>query len=169
MLITAAKYQGGQLIFDTMDADARKLVYNFKPGEYQLIKAKKPRSLDANAMCWRLCTEIAKAVGVAKEDVYRDAIKCVGEYTPLPIREDAVSEFQRIWSGHGTGWFVDVVDDSKLPGFKLCFAYQGSSVYTVEQMSRLIDSLMQDAEALGIDTMSEREKSLLLEAWGNEE
>lgn len=166
MKITAARYVGGQLVLDTMDADARKLVYNFKPGEYQLVKAKKPRSLDANAKCWALCTEIAKAVGVTKEEVYRDAIKGVGEYTPLPIREDAVDEFGRIWAGKGEGWFVEVIDDSKLPGYKLCFAYQGSSVYNVEQMSRLIDSLVQDAEALGIDTMSEREKSLLLEEWG---
>ena len=166
MIISGAKYIGGQLILETMDADARKLVYNFKPGDYQLVKAKKPRSLNANAMCWQLCTEIAKAVGVTKEEVYRDAIKSVGEYTPLPIREDAIEEFNRIWAGHGTGWFVEIIDDSKLPGYKLCFAYQGSSVYTVEQMSRLIDLLMQDAEALGIDTLTEREKSLLLEEWG---
>ena len=166
MRIGAARYEGGKLILETMDADARRLAYNFKPGEYQIVKAKKPRSLDANAYCWVLCTEISKAVGVTKEEVYRDAIKGVGEHTPLPIREDAVDEFKRIWAGHGVGWFVEVVDDSKLPGFKLCFAYQGSSVYTVEQMSRLIDALKQDAEAVGIDTISEREKSLLLEAWG---
>lgn len=166
MRIGAARYEGGKLILETMDADARRLAYNFKPGEYQIVKAKKPRSLDANAYCWVLCTEISKAVGVTKEEVYRDAIKGVGEYTPLPIREDAVDEFKRIWSGHGVGWFVEVVDDSKLPGFKLCFAYQGSSVYTVDQMSRLIDNLKQDAEAVGIDTISEREKSLLLEEWG---
>lgn len=166
MRIAAARYVGGQLILDTMDADARKLAYSFRPGEYQLVKAKKPRSLDANAMCWRLCTEIANAVGVTKEEVYRDAIKGVGDYTPLPIKEAAVDEFKRVWAGHGVGWFVDVVDESKLPGYKLCFAYHGSSVYDVASMSRLIDSLMQDAEAVGVDTISEREKSLLLEEWG---
>ena len=166
MIISGAKYIGGQLILETMDADARKLAYKFQPGDYQLVKAKKPRSLNANAMCWQLCTEIARAVGVTKEEVYRDAIKSVGEYTPLPIREDAIEEFNRIWAGHGTGWFVEIIDDSKLPGYKLCFAYQGSSVYTVPQMSRLIDFLVQDAEALGIDTLTEREKSLLLEEWG---
>lgn len=167
MRISAAKFQGGQLVLDTMDADARGFAYNFKPGEYQLVKAKKPRSLDANAMCWRLCTEIAKAAGVTKEQVYRDNIKEVGEYTPMPIKEEAIDDFKRIWAGHGIGWFVEVVDNSKLPGYKLCFAYHGSSIYDVSAMSRLIDSLMQDARAVGVDTISEREKSLLLEAWGN--
>ena len=104
-------------------------------------------------------------MGITKEEVYRDAIKAVGEYTPLPIKEAAVDEFKRVWAGHGTGWLVDVVDDSKLPGYKLCFAYHGSSVYDVSAMSRLIDLLVQDAEAVGIQVMSERERSLLLDEW----
>lgn len=168
MKITEARYSCGELTLETTDAEAIKFVYNFTPGEYQLVKAKKTRSLDANAYCWVLCTAIAKAVGSSKEEVYRRNIKEVGEYTPLPIKEKAVEEFKRIWAGHGIGWFVDVVDDSKLPGYKLCFAYQGSSVYTVEQMTRLIDAIIQDAQSVGIDTISEREKSLLLENWENE-
>lgn len=166
MRISAARYIGGQLLLDTTDADARKLAYNFKPGDYQLVKAKKPRSLDANALAWKLCTEIAKAVGVTKEEIYRDAIRGVGDYTPMPIREEAINEFKRIWAGHGVGWFVEVIDNSKIPGYKLCFAYHGSSVYDVASMSRLIDSLIQDAKAVGVETISEREKSLLLEDWG---
>lgn len=167
MNISAVRYIGGQLILDTTDPDARKLAYNFKPGEYQLVKAKKPRSLDANAYCWVLCTKIAEAVGTTKEEVYRDNIKNIGEYTPLPIKAEAVDEFKRIWAGHGIGWFAEVVDDSKLPGYKLCFAYQGSSVYDTAQMCRLIDSIIQDAKAVGVDVISDREKSLLLEAWND--
>ena len=166
MKIDGAKIVNGGIFLETLDPLARRFVYDFKPGEYQITKAKKPRSLDANAFCWWLCTEIAKAVGITKEEVYRDAIKAVGEYTPLPIKEAAVDEFKRVWAGHGTGWLVDVVDDSKLPGYKLCFAYHGSSVYDVSAMKRLLDSLVQDAEAVGVEVMSERERSLLLEEWG---
>ena len=78
-----------------------------------------------------------------------------------------MEEFQRIWKGHGTGWFAEIVDDSKIPGYKLVFAYHGSSTYDTAQMSRLIESLIQDAQAVGIETLSEREKSLLLEDWEN--
>ena len=35
-----------------------------------------------------------------------------------------------------------------------------------KQMSRLIDSLMEDCEAVGICTMPDSEKALLLEEWG---
>jgi hypothetical protein len=45
--------------------------------------------------------------------------------------------------------------------------YYGSSVYDTKQMSDLIDHLIQDCKALDIDAMSERERSLLLEEWGD--
>jgi hypothetical protein len=44
--------------------------------------------------------------------------------------------------------------------------YRGSSEYDVPTFSRLLDLVMQDCCNLGIETMSEREKSLLLEEWG---
>lgn len=165
MKISECRFEGGCLHLKTSDEDARRFAYRFKPGEFEILPAKKKRSLDANAMCWAMCEKIAKAVGMTKEDVYRKNIKECGYYTPLPIKENAVEAFARIWAGHGTGWIVDVVDDSKIPGYKLVFAYEGSSQYDTLQMSRFIDHLIQDAEALGIDTLSDREKSLLLEDW----
>lgn len=167
MQIEAVRIAGDELILKTKDPSARRIAYDFKPGEYDLVKAKKKRSLDANAYCWTICTEIAKAVGVSKEDVYRRNIREVGEYTPLPIKAEAVDEFKRIWAHRGIGWFVDVVDDSKMPGFKKVFAYHGSSCYDTSQMARLIDSLIQDARAVGVEIISERERSLLLDAWQN--
>lgn len=165
MLIESMRYEGGELILSTKDATARQLVYNFKPGHYELKKKPKKRSLNANAFCWELCTRIGEAVGIPKEEVYRRSIREVGTYTPIPIKDEAVEEFQRIWSTHGVGWFADVIDNSKLAGYKLLFAYHGSSTYDTAQMARLIDNLIQDAQSLGIETLSEREKSLLLQEW----
>ena len=165
MKIEAARVSGDELIFKTKDAEARRIAYDFKPGEYELRKVNKKRSLDANAYCWALASQIAEVVRMPKEDVYRRNIRDVGVYTPLPIKAEAVGEFRRVWEHKGVGWFVDVVDDSKIEGYKLCFAYHGSSVYDTAQMSRLIDSLMQDAQSVGIDTIGEREKSLLLDGW----
>ena len=169
MWIDEVRVDGGELILKTKDPAARKLAYEFKPGNYEVKRKPKKRSLNANAFCWDLCTRIGAAVGIAKEDVYRRSIREVGNYTPLPIKMEAVEEFQRIWSGHGVGWFADVIDNSKMPGYKLLFAYHGSSTYDTAQMSRLIDNLIQDANAIGIETLSERERSLLLEEWGNAE
>jgi len=108
------------------------------------------RSNDANAFCWALCTEIGNAMipPMTKENVYKSAIRDVGEYEPLPIREDAVETFKARWAGKGTGWFAEVIDDSKLKGYKLVFAYYGSSTYDTKTMSRLIDHLIDEAEQM---------------------
>lgn len=153
----------GRLTID-LDGDFRKDFDKLKDSAVEVtIKKWFPvKSETANNYLWKLCTEIAKAVGITKEEVYRQQIREVGEYTPLPIREDAVEEFQRIWAAHGIGWFVDVVDDSKLPGYKLVFAYQGSSTYDSKQLARLIDAVKQEAVNLGIEVRPQEEIDSLL-------
>lgn len=154
----ALKVKSPQAAMDVCDA--------LKPGkEYNVTIKGKGRSLDANAMCWKICTDIANAVGTTKEAVYKSAIREVGVYTPLPIKAEAVDSFSNIWSNHGIGWFLDVVDESKLQGYKLCFAYAGSSTYDTAEMSRLIDNLIFSAKEIGLSVMSERERSLLLDKW----
>lgn len=133
----------------------------------EIKKAPKHRSNDANAMCWAMCTEIGNAIQppVPKEEVYRRAIREVGEYEPLPIREDAVETFQNRWAAKGTGWFAEVIDDSKLPGYKLVFAYYGSSTYDTSAMSRLIDYLVDDARQMGLKIPASKEQEDALRAW----
>lgn len=119
----------------------------------QAGKKKKKRSLDANDYLWVLCTKIAeKAPLVTKEDVYRRHIREVGVYTALAVQENAVAAFTETWQKNGTGWVAEVVD-STLDGCKKVFAYHGSSTYNTEEMGRLIDSVIQDCIALGIETM----------------
>lgn len=153
MVIKGFEIKGNDLIIHTNHADAIAFAQEndpFNAGHYEIKRMKKKRSLEQNAYMWAMCTEIAAALGITKDEVYRRNIREGGEYTPLPIRNDAVEEFQKIWSSHGTGWFCDVIDDSKLPGFKLVFAYHGSSMYNSKQMSLLIDRIKADAEAVGI-------------------
>lgn len=166
MIITEAIRDGEFLKLKTNSPDSYKFVYGFKPGEYSITPAKKKRSNDANAYMWVLCDKIAAKIGLTPQDVYRRAIRDVGVFTPLPIKNEAVEDFTRIWEAHGTGWVLDVVDDSKIKGYKLCNAYQGSSTYDVAQMSRLIDYIVEDANAMGIETLSERELSLMKEEYG---
>lgn len=126
------------------------------------------RSIDANAYCWKLCTEIANAVGITKEEVYRRNIKEVGVYEPLPIKQEALESFIARWNYKGIGWIVEIVDDSKLSGYKLVHAYYGSSTYNTKEMYRLIEQIKQDAVSVGVSVLSESEESLLLQRWENE-
>jgi len=161
---------GGWLVTFTTGADAGKLYDRLKDAdvEIEIRKHNPKRSRDANAMCWAMCSDIGNALRppVPKEEVYRRAIREVGEYEPLPIREDAVETFRRRWAAKGTGWFAEVIDDSKLPGYKLVFAYYGSSTYDSATMARLIDFLVDDARQMGLRIPASKEQEEALKAWG---
>ena len=45
--------------------------------------------------------------------------------------------------------------------------YYGSSTYDTKQMSRLIDNIVQDCQAVGIETLTPDKLALLLEEWGD--
>lgn len=143
-----------QNITVTVSADFRNEFDRLKDKDLdiEIKQHREKRSQDANSFCWALCTQIGNAIypPKPKEEVYKEAIRDVGEYEPLPIRDEAVETFQRRWAAKGTGWFADVVDDSKLPGYKLVFAYYGSSTYDTKSMSRLIDHLVDDVEQMGL-------------------
>jgi len=116
----------------------------------EIKKWRDKRSLSANALLWAVCDELAQALKISKVEVYRKAIKDVGVYQPLPIRDDAVDAFCANWETGGIGWFAEKTDKSKTPGYTLVFAYFGSSVYDTKEFSRLVDCLMDEAEQIGI-------------------
>jgi hypothetical protein len=51
-----------------------------------------------------------------------------------------------------------------LQGFHNLKLYRGSSEYDSATFSRLLELVMQDCRQIGIEVLSEREKSLLLES-----
>lgn len=125
------------------------------------------RSNNANSYCWALCTKIAKVIRSSKIDVYRQAIRSIGTFTPIPIQEEAAERYTQIWKTHGLGWEVEDMGKSGIPGYKILACYHGSSVYNSKEMSQLIDWLIDEATNLGISVLSEADKALLLEDWGN--
>lgn len=136
--------------------------------DISIEKAEKKRSKDANAMCWALCSDIGKAITppMDKEDVYRMAIRAVGVYTPAIVIAWDMETIKERWSSHGTGWFVDMVDDAGI-GKKLIHLYYGSSTYTVSEMRLLLDWLIDQAEQMGIVIpLSKEEEERLLAQWG---
>lgn len=116
----------------------------------EIKKWRDKRSLSANALLWAICEELAEALKISKVEVYRKAIKDVGVYQPLPIRDDAVDAFCTNWETGGIGWFAEKTDKSKTPGYTLVFAYFGSSTYDTKEFSRLVDWLIDEAEQIGI-------------------
>ena len=134
----------------------------------EIKKATRERSLNANAFCWTVCTEIGKAMipPLSKEEVYRTAIKAVGVYTPVEVIVWDIETIRKRWEDHGTGWFVEVVDDAGT-GRKLIHLYYGSSTYTVDEMRVLIDWLLDLCQQMELKIpLSKKDEEELLERWG---
>lgn len=146
---------GKYIISLEVDGDPRELFGSLKDAliDCEIKKHANRRSLDANAFCWALCSDIGKALKppLPKEEVYRNAIRGLGRYDLMLMRAEAVESFQRMWSNNGTGWFAEKAGESKEhAGYVWLYVYSGSSTYDSKEMAVLIDGLVQDAESLGI-------------------
>ena len=166
-----ARMETGQMIID-VPPDQRGTVMKFlrtmKDKLYDLTikEHREKRSLDANAYAWVLIGLIADALRIPPNEVYRQAILNIsGNYEVIPVREEAVSKFMEVWQKQGIGWPIFDMGKSKIPGYRNLRAYYGSSVYDTRQMSQLIENLIHDCKALGIETKSEEELASLMEAW----
>jgi len=76
------------------------------------------------------------------------------------VQDKAVDRLRQGWEQNGIGWQTDTMP-SKLKGCTNVILYYGSSTYDTQQMSLLIDHIVQDAKALGIETMTPAELEAL--------
>lgn len=148
----------------TIDRSALRDAIDFsKPQVFEVKTERKKRSLAANAYMWVLADEIAKKISASKEEVYRRAIHDVGVFDSLSIRKDAAQRFIQGWEKNGLGWVAEIAGaDMRMAYIN---AYYGSSAYNTEEMARLIDWLIQEAESLGIETITPKEKAMMIEDW----
>ena len=132
------------------------------------IEAKKhrnKRSLDANAYCWVLIGRLAEKMKISAEEVYKMEIKNIGVFEILPIKNKAVEKFKQAWQRNGIGWICEEIGKSKIDGYTNLKAYYGSSTYDSKEMSRLIDSIVEDCKLQGIPTDTPEQIEKYKEMW----
>ena len=153
--------------------DAKQIVQKLKAGlasgkERLKIKVKwwrNKRSLNANSYFWQLCGKIAEQLKASKEEIYQRFIREQPVFKVIEISEDAVETFITAWGMHGIGWIAEKVDYSRTKGFVVIHAYYGSSAYNIKQMSRLIDSIVDECKELGIETKTPDELASMIKEW----
>lgn len=144
---------------------AMAVVRNHKDKLYDLeVKEhRKKRSLDANAYAWVLINKIADALRITPKEIYRQAIQDIaGNHEIIPIKEEAAEKFKQVWEAQGLGWPCVDMGNSKISGYRNIKAFYGSSTYDTRQMSVLIDHLVQDCKALGIETLTPEKLAVLM-------
>jgi hypothetical protein len=161
--------QGGEWLVSFTTRDNPGQIFDDLKGEtvkVDIRKASKMKSRDANSYCWVIIDKIAEKTGISKSEVYRHAIKEIGGVsTTVCVQDKAVDRLREGWEKNGIGWQTDTLK-SRIDGCTNVILYYGSSVYDSQQMSRLIDSLVQEAEGLGIPTYPE-ETERMKRQWQN--
>ena len=170
------RLSGGEWLvsFITRD-DPRKMADELKDQAIRidLKKAAKHRSLSANNYAWILIDQITEKLqqkeprnGWTKTEVYRNSIREIGGISEVyGVKEAALEAFKELWVGDHLGRQVEVIPGSSKPGWVNVRAYKGTSDFDCQQMNVFINNLVQDAESLGIGTVSDQEVERMINGW----
>lgn len=153
--------------------EAETLLQAIKDGKGITVEIKpkrRHRSLTANAYAWLLCQKLAEELSkngiTTKEDIYREAIrKCSIKPFVMPVRDDAVERWKKVWADKGVGWVTEDYGKAKTPGYTLIASYPGSSTFDMAEMARLIDYIVSECKDYGIETRPQAEIDSLLKEW----
>lgn len=163
----ARRLSGEWVVTFTVTTDPRRELDGLEETELDITakKHRKKRSLDANAYAWVLIGKIAEVMHIDRKEVYRDAIRSIGgNHEIVCVQDKAVESLRRGWESLGIGWQMETMP-SKIKDCTTVFLYYGSSTYDTKQMSLLIDHLVQDAKALGIETLTPAELEAMMKSY----
>lgn len=164
--VEVADVKKAVISFTVYADDIKELPDITKPVMVEITPVKKKRSLNANAYAWALMDKIAKVVQSTKEEIYRHAIKEVGVFTDIAVKAEGYEKLKDSWERKGIGYICEKIDGTSY--VIDCRMYYGSSTYNSSEMARLIDWIVGEAESLGIETITPKDRGLLIEAWRRE-
>lgn len=118
---------------------------------FEIKEKKNRRSLSQNSYAWELIGKIADLVNKSKEDVYMDMLKHYGQSEVVSILSNInpIGYF-KYYEAIGTG----IVNEKEFTHYRI---FKGSSEYDTKEMTIFIDGIIQEAENLGIPTLTDEE------------
>lgn len=171
---STAQMEGGKLIID-IPYEHRGAVMAFLRGMKKTLYTlhikvfKKKRSRDANAKMWALIHDMSEILHIPPVEIYRGYIPDVPHnYRIVPVKPEEIPDWDKEWCLGHIGRMTEDMGPCRsedLKGYHNLKLYRGSSELDTAQFSHLLNLVIQDCQQLGISTLSEREKSLLLENW----
>ena len=127
--------------------------------EIDFDKHRELRSLQANAYCWKLCTQIAEVLGTTKEEVYLKELKRYGQSLLIPVAKDSKPNgYFKYYEFEGRR----LLNNREVDFYKV---FKGSSDYDSKEMSVLLDGIVQDAKELNIETLEDIKIKEMIDMW----
>lgn len=124
------------------------------------------KSKNINAYMWKLCRLISEKTGVSDLEVYQDAVvnaNC-NNWFDGQVHKDQFEDFVRTITYDHDGWKVAHYTESK-SGMIWYRCYYGSSAFTKDQMNKLVDYIVREAESYNIPTLESEKIERLLQEW----
>lgn len=137
--------------------------------DLEVTEHKEKRRINANNYFWLMLQKLCENRKLDTIEEYKKRVKELGIFRIMSTEKSNVNTIRKIWEEKGIAWFVEEFD-TEYKGdveFKTLHLYYGSSSFDKKQMSRLIDGVVQDCQAVGIETKTEAEIKSLLESWNN--
>lgn len=132
--------------------------------EYDVVikEHKDKRSLNANSYYWVIVNKVANKMKLNKEEVHFLMLQRYGQSIQIPLRPDVPA--------YDIFKYCEKITDGTLNG-KPCTwwrYYRESHTYNTEEMSILIDGVVNEAEELGIETLPPNEIERLKSLWNTQ-
>lgn len=134
---------------------------------------KEKRSLDANNYHYLLCNRIATKLHITTQEVHENLMR---EYGVFELDDNGVAKWIVLKEGEKPPKDVYLYDTRRSVVLKskkgeditgrVYIRIRPSRSYNTAEMSNLIDGTIQQAEELGIETITPKEKERMMELWG---
>lgn len=152
-----------QITKETLIRNLPDIESQLQPGKTYDVEIKlhrEKRSKDANAFLWALLGKMAGVLKSTNDDLYLESLRRYGQSFLVKVRsselESAMREFK--YCEPFEQWSDPKGDTAYIKVFR------GSSTYDTKEFSRLLDGVIDEAKAIGIDTDPEEIKQLI-ERW----
>jgi hypothetical protein len=127
-----------------------------------IYSQKKIRSKNANSYCWALCTEIGNVMRLDKEEVYLNMLKHYGQVMMIPVEKGKpIYGYFKYYEYETTS----ILNGKEADWYKV---YKGSSQFDNREMSILLEGIIQEANQLGIPTITDEELKKIKGSWHGE-
>ena len=145
-----------------------------KDTKFTITEAKEKRSLQANSYYWVLAGKVAQKTRISTARIHNENLRAMsipeeagGKIVTVLIPDTDKAENDVLES---TTYHLlptsETVTNSKGTVYRVYKMLRGSHTFDVSEMSALIDLMVQEADAQGIETITEAEKQRMLERYG---
>ena len=133
---------------------------------FEISERRKKRSLSANAYFHVLCQKVAEKTSQSLTEVKN---QCIADYGQIDkelgtvILRDEI-DWRKLTHLHlHPTTATRVLDDERL--YRVYYIMRGSHTYDTGEMSRLIEGIVQEAKAVGVETLTPRELEQMIGRW----